>query len=568
MISFSANSGRIFSKKKIFFSFSESEPAPAVEKPRLKLRDSFTNDSTDADTTTGGPDQQQPIIGERSQALREIIRIHQQAATESRPVNEPGPPSPVPKAKLKDSFVIPTAEASSPDEEDDDEQPIEQRSESFQTIVKRHQVSGAIYCLNPQLLFFFFNFFFSIPQEQIISSTASSSSAPASSSPPLKRPGILKKPKDWSSPSPQEFPSTPVKEETTSSSSATGGRKQSIETCIEIQMNPSQASSIVVHEIPAASVGTDRRNSRTSSSSTSTSAVNYHYSTVQDVKVGGEAGRRGSTQQTMARKLSIDVEPSPAMHTTSLTLSTGSSSSAAPSATATTNRSTAGLVLSGDSSGHTVRSTSTFQLKKTGGTAPLSSSNHRATTKDSQTTSSSSFQLTQGLAALRRKPQAVQEEEPPASDPTPWRKKSVPSSEEPTRTGSNVTTTTKTTTKTLPATGDNSTSSATVTTQRSSFRSSYSSANKENPPPVCETTTTTTKVNKLPASSYQVETTTTKTVRSSAGLPTSGASSVRALAQKFLITGEEKRSVRLSFLLLFLGWPTLTGFTWPSSALR
>lgn len=45
-----------------------------MEVPRAKLRDTFTS-STDAESDA---DRQEPIISERSQALREIIRIHEQ----------------------------------------------------------------------------------------------------------------------------------------------------------------------------------------------------------------------------------------------------------------------------------------------------------------------------------------------------------------------------------------------------------------------------------------------------------------------------------------------------------
>ena len=44
-----------------------------MEKPRAKLRDTFTS-SIDTDTDAD----REPIISERSQALREIIRIHEQ----------------------------------------------------------------------------------------------------------------------------------------------------------------------------------------------------------------------------------------------------------------------------------------------------------------------------------------------------------------------------------------------------------------------------------------------------------------------------------------------------------
>lgn len=232
----------------------EPEMAP-VEKPRLKLRDSFTCGSPAVEGEDSSiPGSPEPIIAERSQALREIIRIHEQVTSAEKAKSDTVevPTSPAPKAKLKDSFVIPT-ESSTPDEDDDDlsPAPIEQRSESFQTIIKRHQ-------------------------EQITSS--SPATAPSSTStPPVKRPGILKKPKDWSSPSPQEIPS-PIKDETNS------GRKMSVESSIEIQLNPAvQSSSIVVHEIPAA--GLDRRNSNLSSLSSST--IQYNSVQVRQITMGG-----------------------------------------------------------------------------------------------------------------------------------------------------------------------------------------------------------------------------------------------------------------------------------------
>uniref|UniRef100_A0A0N8DXB2 Smoothelin domain-containing protein n=1 Tax=Daphnia magna TaxID=35525 RepID=A0A0N8DXB2_9CRUS len=369
----------------------ELEP---VEKPRAKLRDTFTNWT---DTEADG-DRAEPIISERSQALREIIRIHEQqvSSAEATTVEAP-PPSPTrPKAKLKDSFVAPSPDCA--DEPDPSSSAIEQmieRSESFQTIVKRHQEL----------------------------STSQTPTGPQAS-PPMKRPGILKKPKDWSSPSPQEVPS-PVKDDqamtSTSSScslltsssrktsvevsSATtldfgGARKASVESSIEIQLNPVQSSSIVVTEIPAPAL-MERR-----SSGAAPTYSTVQYNSVQDVKMDN---RRGSThqqyQQQQPRKFSIEVEPSPTMHTSSVTLSTASKAPApAPmSSRAVPAVASAPFVLSGETAGHSVRSTSTFQLSTSGRnssvvTAPI---------------------MAASVAA-------VAAPVPTGDDPTPWRRKSIP----------------------------------------------------------------------------------------------------------------------------------------------
>ena len=57
-----------------------------VEKPRLKLRDTFTTTASAADggaqedggSGSAATEFKEPIINERSQALREIIRHHEQ----------------------------------------------------------------------------------------------------------------------------------------------------------------------------------------------------------------------------------------------------------------------------------------------------------------------------------------------------------------------------------------------------------------------------------------------------------------------------------------------------------
>ena len=61
-----------------------------VEKPRLKLRDTFTTNAAGGDggaREDGGSaatEFKEPIINERSQALREIIRHHEQGTVEAQ----------------------------------------------------------------------------------------------------------------------------------------------------------------------------------------------------------------------------------------------------------------------------------------------------------------------------------------------------------------------------------------------------------------------------------------------------------------------------------------------------
>ena len=120
-------------------------------------------------------------------------------------------------------------------------------------------------------------------------------------------------------------------------------RRTSVESSIEIQLNAaSQSSSKVFHEIPASGSG-----------------ITLQYNTVQDVRMAQQP-----------RKLSIDVEPSPVIHTSSVNLPT-----------------TSGLVLTGETSGHSVKSTSMFQLQKS--------------------------TVEQEIASA-------------TDDPTPWRRKSIP----------------------------------------------------------------------------------------------------------------------------------------------
>jgi hypothetical protein len=356
-----------------------------VEKPRAKLRDTFTNSM---DTESDG-DRAEPIISERSQALREIIRIHEQqvSSAEATAVEAP-PPSPTrPKAKLKDSFVAPI---DSPDEPDQPsmEQTIESRSESFQTIIKRHQ-------------------------------ELSTSQAPTGplASPPMKRPGILKKPKDWSSPSPQEVPS-PVKDDDhdqLTSSRKTSQvelttmettRKASIESSIEIQLNPVQSSSIVVTEIPASGL-MDRR-----SSGVATPYSTIQYNSVQDVKMDT---RRGSQHQ-QPRKFSVEVEPSPVQtHTSSVTLPTNPSAVPARSAPVPT-VAPAPFVLSGETTGHSIRSTSTFQLQS-------HSSSSVAGRNTSTVVAPTALAPGRNTSTVVAPPVAPV---PTGDDPTPWRRKSIP----------------------------------------------------------------------------------------------------------------------------------------------
>ncbi len=181
-------------------------------------------------------------------------------------VNEP-PPSPKPKAKLKDSFVLPEA-----DEEVAEEvvprEPVVERSQSFQTIVKRHQELSQV-------------------TEQT-SSPSQVTSAPAS---PIKRPGILKKPKDWSpSPSPQELASpardaspspkqTPAEDATASLASTVTNTTTATTTAIprknsiEIQLNPIDNHLVVVQQLPQAEI-VGRRSSVITTYTTSTITTN------------------------------------------------------------------------------------------------------------------------------------------------------------------------------------------------------------------------------------------------------------------------------------------------------
>ena len=215
----------------------------------------------------------------------------------------PAPPSPKPKAKLKNSFIMPSEEDEpAPEEEPIVEGTVTERSESFLSIVQRHQELSA-------------------PARPHTPSTTTS--------PPLKRPGILKKPKDWSSPSPQEIPS-PVKEEVgvrnaDGSGSLPGpcmssSRKTSMESTIEIQLNPSQSSSIVVHKIPAEEITRLKRSGSTSSSVSS--ALTLEYNSLQEVNSDNSFSSSQRPVGCLSRKLSVDVEASPELHTSSVTLPT------------------------------------------------------------------------------------------------------------------------------------------------------------------------------------------------------------------------------------------------------
>lgn len=355
------------------------------------MRDTFTNSM---DTESDG-DRAEPIISERSQALREIIRIHEQqvSSAEATAVEAP-PPSPTrPKAKLKDSFVAPIDSPDEPDQPSMD-QTIESRSESFQTIIKRHQ-------------------------------ELSTSQAPTGplASPPMKRPGILKKPKDWSSPSPQEVPS-PVKDDDhddqlTSSRKTSqvelteSTRKASIESSIEIQLNPVQSSSIVVTEIPASGLMDRRR-----SSGVATPYSTIQYNSVQDVKMDT---RRGSHQHQQPRKFSVEVEPSPVQtHTSSVTLPTTANPSAVAGRSAPVPTvAPAPFVLSGETTGHSIRSTSTFQLQS------HSSSSSAAGRNTSTVVAPTALAPGRNTSTVVAPPVALAPV-PTGDDPTPWRRKSIP----------------------------------------------------------------------------------------------------------------------------------------------
>ena len=387
-----------------------------------------------------------------------------------------------------------------PESPDDDEQTTLEhsieRSESFQTIIKRHQ-------------------------------ELSTAQPPTATSPPLKRPGILKKPKDWSSPSPQEIPS-PLKEDSVSMSTSssrktsvevtsTTTRKASMESSIEIQLNPVQSSSIVVTEIPA-----DRRNSGASS------GVTIQYNSVQDVKMMTGSASSGDRRGSMPRKLSIDVEPSPMMHTSSVTLPT----IPAAGVKTTTSSSSSGLVLSGESTGHSVRSTSTFQLHSSGRTSSVAAPVPVPAAADDPTP--------WRRKSIPREPSNPRDDPPPAApaaEPIPSRVTSKMSMETSTTSSPILPRSNRTTSTVFPSTlhsaahnnsGENSTTSTSTTSvTRSSVHSSH-----RYPPSQPE--------NNAPKSEPFVPRVKT--------LSATGAS-VRALAQKFLITGEEKSQpqvVRLS----------------------
>lgn len=147
-----------------------------------------------------------------------------------------------------------------------------------------------------------------------------------------------------------------------------------------------QSSSIVVTEIPASGL-MDRR-----SSGVATTYSTIQYNSVQDVKMDT---RRGSQQP---RKFSIDVEPSPMTHTSSVTLPTAANPSA-PARAPVPTVAPAPFVLSGETTGHSIRSTSTFQL---------------------QSNSSSGGRTASTVVAPALAPV------PTGDDPTPWRRKSIP----------------------------------------------------------------------------------------------------------------------------------------------
>ena len=430
---------------------------------------------------------------------------------------------------MRDSFVIPESPSSPSTDDGGDELSVllTERSESFQTIVKRHH--------------------------ELASQAAPAAAPPPSNPAPLKRPGILKKPKDWSSPSPspQEVPSpvvatttTPLAASSTSSTSSTSSmmtmtstttsqqqRKPSIESTIEIQLNPSQSSSIVVHEIPA-----DRRDSAAGYST-------IQYNSVQDVKV--------ASSSQMPRKLSIDVEPSPTMHTSSVTLPTGGGGGSTittrrqqqqqQQGVASTSTSVGGLVLSGDNSGHSIRSTSTFQLSK--------ATNNKQTTNTPSTvtaiidvSSSSSSSSTGGSTK---------------TESAPWRRGS--SSIKSSAITSSVVTSDVTNDTATSQQQNNSSSSINAT------KSTTSTINYTPTPPMSNRTTSVfpSQIRNQPptgagaggaTSSVSTESSSsTSTVKlqrtpSLRGVPSgsSGVSSVRALAQKFITTSEEKSLPQVS----------------------
>jgi hypothetical protein len=155
-------------------------------------------------------------------------------------------------------------------------------------------------------------------------------------------------------------------------------------------LNPVQSSSIVVTEIPASGL-MDRR-----SSGVATTYSTIQYNSVQDVKMDN---RRGSQQP---RKFSIDVEPSPMTHTSSVTLPTTGNPSAPGSRVVAAPP--APFVLSGDTTGHSIRSTTTFQLQQQSNSSSSSSTGRNTSTV-----------VAPALAPI-----------PTGDDPTPWRRKSIP----------------------------------------------------------------------------------------------------------------------------------------------
>jgi len=61
-----------------FDCLTEVEPPPSADKPRAKLRDTFTTPSyEETDETDSSLSDREPIISERSQALKDIIRRHE-----------------------------------------------------------------------------------------------------------------------------------------------------------------------------------------------------------------------------------------------------------------------------------------------------------------------------------------------------------------------------------------------------------------------------------------------------------------------------------------------------------
>ena len=174
------------------------------------------------------------------------------------------PPSPKPKAKLKDSFVLPDAEVTAPTECRQVE-----RSENFETIVQRHQELSEL------------------------------------TSPVIKRPGILKKPKDWSCPSPREL-SSPVKDDSkevvNELSKQEPGENSEVSAKTEGSVEVSSESS----------TETSRRVSMESSRRVSMETVS-RVSTVQTRKISTEVSKTDSTEHSQpdsvvtSRKISIET---------------------------------------------------------------------------------------------------------------------------------------------------------------------------------------------------------------------------------------------------------------------